>query len=92
MATKSTKEPEIIEQETTAPQEEHEEIFVPPSGVGQERDLVICINGRRFIMPKGQTSRVPKYVADEYRRSLAAQAAGDRHVNEMIQMGQHPMG
>ena len=42
---------------------------------------VSCVNAR---LPKGQTLNVPKAVADEFYRSLAAQEELDKKMQAMI--------
>ena len=51
-----------------------EEIFIPKGYGNDDPNLYVSINGKNWILPKGKSSTVPKYVADEIRRSWAAQA------------------
>ena len=57
--------------------EKREEIFIPRALDGEERSLFVSVNGVNYLLPKGKTSRVPKAVAEEIRRSWAAQNAWD---------------
>lgn len=54
-----------------------EEIFIPRALDGEERSLFVSVNGTNYLLPKGKTSRVPQEVAEEIRRSWAAQNAWD---------------
>ena len=54
-----------------------EEIFIPRALDGEERSLFVSVNGINYLLPKGKTSKVPKEVAQEVRRSWRAQNAWD---------------
>ena len=60
----------------------------PPMSKAEEKDVVIYINGRNWIMPKGGTYEVPKPVADEYHRSLRARAHGMKRKGDMVRKEQ----
>ena len=57
------------------PDDDRVDVFVPFGSSKDDPNLFIGINGVNYILPKGKTSRVPKFVADEYRRSQEAEAA-----------------
>lgn len=77
---------ETPEAAKTAPaEEEREDIYIERAHSGDESNLLVSINGKNFLLPKGETSRVPKYVADEIRRSQKAQNIYDRRSREMIE-------
>ena len=46
--------------------------------------MFISVNGVNYLLPKGQTHNVPKAVADEFYRSLAAQEELDKKMQAMI--------
>ena len=83
--------PENTAPENTAPVkkapaadvEVREEIFIPKGYVNDEPNLFVCVNGKSFLLPKGEKSTVPKYVADEIRRSWAAERAMDKRIAAM---------
>ena len=78
--------PETPDTAKTAPaEEEREDIYIERAHSGDESSLLVSINGKNFLLPKGETSRVPKYVADEIRRSQKAQNIYDRRSREMIE-------
>ena len=68
-----------------APAEERENIFVPKGYANDEPNLLIAVNGVNYILPKGKTSNVPKFIADEFHRSQKAQEALDKRVDEMLE-------
>ena len=61
------------------------EIFVPRTPGNTDPNLVIVINGKNYILPKGQKSLVPKAVAEEYERSKNAQYKMDNAVFDMVE-------
>lgn len=78
-AVEETKDPEV-----KAPEVKMEEIFVPKGYVNDEPNLLISVNGNNFLLPRGKTSTVPYYIAEEYRRSQKAQAIMDEHIDNML--------
>ncbi len=58
------------------------DLFVERDPSDENPNLVICVNGKNFVMPRGQVSRVPKYIKDEYDRAKRAQYKADQTVAE----------
>ena len=80
MATDKTK--------TTAPNPADDgkvELFVPKGYANDEPNHLICVNGMNYLLPRGKTSLVPKYVAEEFYLSQKAQEALDQRVDEMLE-------
>ena len=48
------------------------EVRVPRGQSNEEPCVMIGINGKNWLLPKGKTSKVPAYVAEEYNRHHAA--------------------
>ena len=72
--------------ETTAsvkPAEELVDMFVDRDPSDDNPNLVIGFNGKNYVMPRGEVSRVPKYIKDEYERSKRAQYKADKTVAEL---------
>ena len=67
------------------PDEEREEIHVPKGYANDEPNLLISVNGVNYLLPRGKTSKVPKFIAEEFYRSQKAQAALDKRVDEMLE-------
>lgn len=63
--------------------EERVDLFIPRDPSDENQNLFIGINGVNYILPKGQTSNVPKFVAEEYYRSKAAEAAQAANIDKM---------
>ena len=49
------------------------DITIPRGYADDEPNLVISVNGKNYVLPKGKTSKVPPAVKYEYDRSLRAQ-------------------
>lgn len=60
------------------------ELFVPRGYANDEPNLLIGVNGVNYLLPRGKTSRVPQFVADEFYRSQRAQESQDKRVDEML--------
>lgn len=73
------------EPKTKTTTDERVEILVPKGYANDEPNLVIAVNGVNYVLPRGKTSKVPKFIADEFYRSQKAQEAMDTHVDEMLE-------
>ena len=67
--------------------EMREEIFVPKGYTGEEPHVFVSVNGVNYLLPRGKKSLVPPEVAQEYRRSQAAQEALDRRIEQLLEDG-----
>ena len=65
------------------PELELVDLFVERDPSDENPNLVICVNGKNFVMPRGQVSKVPKYIKDEYDRAKRAQYKADQTAAEM---------
>lgn len=70
MATAKTKEPAFEDDGLV-------EIMIPPTSVKNDPGLFVSVNGKNWLLPRGQKHRVPAYVRDEIERSWEAQRALD---------------
>ena len=61
------------------------EIFVPRVSGNTDPNLLIVINGKNYVLPKGKKSLVPKAVAEEYERMKRAQYKVDNAIFEMVE-------
>ena len=66
------------------PADERVDLYVEKGYANDEPNQLICVNGVNYVLPKGKTSRVPKFVADEYNRSRKAQRKLDETVDKML--------
>ncbi len=65
------------------PDEELVDLFVDRDPSDENQNLLISVNGKNFLMPRGEVSRVPKYIRDEYERSKRAQYKADKTIADM---------
>ena len=70
---------------TVNPADERVDIFVPKGYANDEPNLLISVNGVNYLLPRGKTSNVPKFIAEEFHRSQKAQEALDKRVDEMLE-------
>lgn len=56
-------------------QESRIRVTVPRGGPNEEPNVFISVNGVNYLLPRGQTSEVPDFVAAEYHRAESALAA-----------------
>ena len=59
-------------------------LYVPKGYVSDDPNVFISINGKNYLLPRGKKSSVPKYVADEYHRSLRAAEARDEQIEKLL--------
>lgn len=86
MATNKTNAPKATEVVTEAPKkDERVEIFVPREAGNSDPNLVIVLNGKNYVLPKGKASLVPKAVAKEYERAKRAQYKVDNAIFDMVE-------
>lgn len=68
----------------SVPDEERVEIHVPKGYANDEPNLLISVNGVNYLLPRGKSSKVPKFIAEEFYRSQKAQEALDKRVDKML--------
>lgn len=56
----------------TEPKEGYVKLTLPRARVNEDPNLYVAINGYTYLIPKGKTSEVPAFVADEVHRSQEA--------------------
>lgn len=76
---------------TTKNTDERVELFVPKGAANDEPNLVIGINGKNYVLPRGKKSMVPAYVKAEYDRSCAAAESYDATVDELLKKANEPL-
>lgn len=54
---------------------ERVEVFIPRARKGEDPNFYVSVNDYTALLPKGQTSLVPRFVKDEIDRSRAADNA-----------------
>lgn len=70
-------------QATTIEEEERVEIYIEKGYANDDPNLFVGLNGVNYVLPKGETSVVPKSVADEIERSRRATRVQDKNIDAM---------
>lgn len=65
--------------------EEKLEIYIPKGQANEDPNFLISVNGVNYLLPRGKKSMVPAFVAAEYNRSVEAQEALDRKMEELLE-------
>ena len=73
MATANTNKPKMVD------------LFIPRGSSVDEPNVIISVNGKNYVLPKGKTSKVPAFVKYEYDRSIRAKEAMDVRAAEMVE-------
>ena len=61
------------------------DLFVPRGSSVDEPNVIISVNGKNWVLPKGKTSKVPAFVKYEYERAQRAKEAMDVRAAEMAE-------
>lgn len=62
-----------------------------PVSSNDDPNLFVSVNGKNFLLPKGRTSNVPRYIYDEIMRSRKAKAHLDDTRRELQEKASQPM-
>ena len=69
--------------ERTEKTERRVKVYVDRRTGNDEPNLVVGINGKNYVLPRGQESMVPPEVAEELARSKKAQLALDKTIDAL---------
>lgn len=61
------------------------DLFIPRGSSVDEPNVLISVNGKNWVLPKGKTSMVPDFVKYEYERAQRAKEALDVRAAEMAE-------
>ena len=61
------------------------DLFIPRGPSIEDPNVIISVNGKNYVLPKGKTSKVPVCVKYEYDRSMRAKEALDIKAAEMAE-------
>lgn len=93
MATKKTETKEVTEvtaAEVTPPvaetpkMPEKVEVFIDRPAANEDPNFYVGLNGKTYILPKGQTSTVPPEIKKEIDRSRKAADRLDKAINKLL--------
>ena len=61
------------------------DLFIPRGASIEDPNVIISVNGKNYVLPKGKTSKVPEFVKYEYERAQRAKEALDVLAAEMAE-------
>ena len=61
------------------------DLNIPRGYANDEPNLVISVNGKNYVLPKGKTSKVPPAVKYEYDRSIRAMERQDKTIEKKLE-------
>ena len=61
------------------------DLFIPRGPSIEDPNVIISVNGKNYVLPKGKTSKVPDFVKYEYERAQRAKEALDVLAAEMAE-------
>lgn len=73
---------------TTESTNDRVDIYIPRGDANDDPNLLVGVNGVNYLLPRGKTSKVPKCVAEEVKRSWRAQEAKDEKNDQMLAAAQ----
>ena len=56
-------------------------VFIPRAGAHEDPNFFVSVNGKNYLLPRGQESEVPPEVKDEIDRSMRAQNLMDNNID-----------
>ncbi len=86
--------PAILKGDFMAKSKDKVPVFIPKSGAGEDPVFYVSVsaeNGgtRSFTLPRGKTSYVPDYVAEEIKRAERAKEALERRRSKLAERAQN---
>ena len=70
--------------ETEEVKDDRVEVFIPKGQANEDPNLFVSVNGKNYLLPRGQKSKVPPESAEEIRRANEAEEMMDAHIDEML--------
>lgn len=83
MATENKENKATENKENKAKKETRVPVYIEKGNSSEEPNLLVSVNGKNYLLPKGKESLVPPEVAYEINRSRRAQQRVDKRIDEM---------
>lgn len=64
------------------------EVFIPRGEGKDDPNMFVSVNGVNYLLPRGKKSMVPRHIAEEIKRSQAAEERLNEHMDELIAAAQ----
>ena len=75
----------------TVNNEERVEVYVPKTYASDDPNEYLCINGKEFLLPRGETSVVPLYVKKALDRKNRAMSIQDKRSAKLVEKAKNPI-
>ena len=86
----TTKNNQTAAADVTPKEPEKKDIYIERGSANDDPNLVVCVNGVTYLLPKGKTSTVPLAVYNEIMRSSRAREQQDQRMDELRGAAQQP--
>lgn len=71
--------------------EERKDVFIDKGYVNDDPNQFVSVNGKNYLLPKGETSSVPEHIAAEIERSRRAQRRQDKNAEKLLEKAKQPI-
>ena len=88
--TEAVNETPEVTPEVTPKDDGRVDLTIPRGTANDEPYVIIGHNGKNYQLPRGKTSRVPKYIKDEWDRSVRAQERYDDTMDRLLEQKNNP--
>ena len=75
----------------TTNKNDYVDLYIEPGYGKDDPNEFISINGVNYILPKGETSKVPPCVKEEYERSRRALRAQKKNADKLLEKTKQPI-
>ena len=71
--------------------EERKDVFIDKGYFNDDPNQYVSVNGKNYLLPKGETSSVPEHIAAEIERSRRAQRRQDKNAEKLLEKAKQPI-
>ena len=71
--------------------ENRTDVFIDKGYVNDDPNQFVSVNGKNYLLPKGETSNVPEHIAAEIERSRRAQRRQDKNAEKLLEKSKQPI-
>lgn len=71
--------------------ENRKDVFIDKGYVNDDPNQFVSVNGKNYLLPKGETSNVPEHIAAEIERSRRAQRRQDKNAEKLLEKSKQPI-
>lgn len=86
----TNKNNQAAEAAVTPKEPEKKDIYIERGSANEDPNLLVCVNGVTYLLPKGKTSTVPLAVYNEIMRSRRAREMQDQRMEELRGAAEQP--